>query len=227
MEVIDIRDRQVQYPNRFRATPVSGQEDVYDLTAVPGTVTQAGTALNKANLLSDATAALLGLSGDPSVNDALAFLGDAVLNPSWKRIGSATLDLDDRISAVTIPLTDYLDSFKWVYIYDPTHSYTSGGSGDGTSGAGCYYKMGASGIGGDIYTKSGNGTTDTRIATITPILPDSDNCRVFTVVANPTSGSFSSFGGGDEGYHYNSLYFYQRKSGDVFGTGEIEVWGMK
>jgi hypothetical protein len=36
--------------------------------------TEVGTALNKANLLSDATATALGLSGDPTVNDAFAKL---------------------------------------------------------------------------------------------------------------------------------------------------------
>ena len=36
--------------------------------------TEAGTALTKANLLSDATATALGLSGDPTVNDAFAKL---------------------------------------------------------------------------------------------------------------------------------------------------------
>ena len=36
--------------------------------------TEVGTALNKANLLSDATATALGLSGDPTVSDALAKL---------------------------------------------------------------------------------------------------------------------------------------------------------
>ena len=38
--------------------------------------TQVGTALNKANLLTDATAAALDLAGDdPTVNDALAMIG--------------------------------------------------------------------------------------------------------------------------------------------------------
>ena len=36
--------------------------------------TEVGTALNKANLLSDSTATALGLSGDPTVNDAFAKL---------------------------------------------------------------------------------------------------------------------------------------------------------
>lgn len=41
-----MRDRVVQYPNRYKLTPVSG--DVYDLTPEPGIVTEEGTDLNKA-----------------------------------------------------------------------------------------------------------------------------------------------------------------------------------
>lgn len=86
--MLSIKDRHVQYPSRFRLTPVSGQENVYDLTAVPGTVTQAGTALNKANLLSDATAARLGLSGDPTVNQALALIGDKLKAETGSYVGT-------------------------------------------------------------------------------------------------------------------------------------------
>lgn len=46
--MIDIVDRVVQYPNRYKLTPVSG--DVYDLTPEAGTVTAEGTPVNKATL---------------------------------------------------------------------------------------------------------------------------------------------------------------------------------
>ena len=71
-----MRDRIVQYPARFQLTPVAGQSGAYDLAAVPGAVTEAGTPINKANLLTDTTAAALGLNpaNNPSVNDALAAL---------------------------------------------------------------------------------------------------------------------------------------------------------
>lgn len=48
-------DRVVEHPNRYKLVPVDGTTDTYDLVAVPGTVTAAGTDLNKANLLSDDT----------------------------------------------------------------------------------------------------------------------------------------------------------------------------
>lgn len=44
---------------------------------VPAGVSQQGTPLSKANLLADTTAASLGLTGDPTINDALAALAGA------------------------------------------------------------------------------------------------------------------------------------------------------
>lgn len=66
-------DRNVQYPHRYQLVPVAGQDGVYDIIAKPGTITDVGTPINKATLLSDATAALYGLSGeDATVNNALS-----------------------------------------------------------------------------------------------------------------------------------------------------------
>lgn len=48
-------------------------------------VAQMGTALNKANLLTDATAAALGLTGDPTVNDALGYLADVTNWHVWEK----------------------------------------------------------------------------------------------------------------------------------------------
>lgn len=65
-------DRNVQFPNRYRLVPVPGTSGIYDLEPVPGEVSAEGTFLNKANLLSDETAAEIGLEQeDPTVNDAL------------------------------------------------------------------------------------------------------------------------------------------------------------
>ena len=65
-------DRVVQYPNRYRAIPVAGQENVFDFVPVLGTITTEGTPLNKATLLSDETATLYGMTGDnTTVNQAL------------------------------------------------------------------------------------------------------------------------------------------------------------
>ncbi len=67
-----MRDRVVQFPNRFRLTPVDGQPGVYDITLEPGEVTEWGTPYNKATQINDETAAALGLEGDSAtVNNAL------------------------------------------------------------------------------------------------------------------------------------------------------------
>lgn len=66
-----MQDRVPTYPGRVKLTPVSGQENTYDMVRADEP-TQEGTPLNKASLLSDETAAALELSqSDPTVNDAL------------------------------------------------------------------------------------------------------------------------------------------------------------
>ena len=66
-------DRSVQFPNRYRMTPVPGTSDIVDLIPAPGEIEHEGTPINKATLLTDDVALLLGLnpSQDPTVNDAL------------------------------------------------------------------------------------------------------------------------------------------------------------
>lgn len=66
-----MRDRAVQYPNRIKLVPVAGQENTYDVQAVPGTITDEGTPLNKANLLSDTVGARYGLDSDGTINEVL------------------------------------------------------------------------------------------------------------------------------------------------------------
>ena len=79
-----MKDRVPLYPGRVKLTPVSGQENTYDMVRADEP-TQEGTPLNKASLLSDETAAALKLpQSDPTVNDALYVLKQimptAVLN---------------------------------------------------------------------------------------------------------------------------------------------------
>ena len=42
-----MKDRIIQYPHRYKLTPVSGEADTYDLEEVTGTITEVGTPLNK------------------------------------------------------------------------------------------------------------------------------------------------------------------------------------
>ena len=65
-----MKDRVPLYPGRVTLTPVSGQANTYDLTRADQP-TQEGTPLNKASLLKDTTAALLGLPDTAVPDDAL------------------------------------------------------------------------------------------------------------------------------------------------------------
>lgn len=80
-----MKDRVVQYPHRYQLVPVAGESDTYDIIAKPGTITEAGTPINKATLLSDATAALYGLTGDDAVPDK-AFLNVTVVAQSANKL---------------------------------------------------------------------------------------------------------------------------------------------
>ena len=66
-----MKDRVPTYPNRVILNPVAGQENTYDIVRADEPQ-QEGTPLNKATLLDDVTAEKLGLSGDPTVSQALA-----------------------------------------------------------------------------------------------------------------------------------------------------------
>lgn len=59
---------------RYAQYDSSGTLQGYMYLLLADEPTEVGTALNKANLLSDATATALGLAGDPTVNDAFAKL---------------------------------------------------------------------------------------------------------------------------------------------------------
>ena len=68
-----MQDRIATYPNRWTLTPVTGQANTYDLTRADEPVT-VGTQLNKATLLTDATAAAiaaLGVTSPSTPNEAL------------------------------------------------------------------------------------------------------------------------------------------------------------
>ena len=82
-----MKDRISLYPGRVKLNPVAGEANTFDMVRADQP-TQEGTALNKANLLSDETAAALGLAGDPTVNDALKVAGLQcnAMNLKWEKI---------------------------------------------------------------------------------------------------------------------------------------------
>lgn len=69
-----MQDRIPLYPGRVKMTPVTGQANTFDMVRADDP-TQAGTPLNKATLLKDATAALFGLGASTVPDDVLAELG--------------------------------------------------------------------------------------------------------------------------------------------------------
>lgn len=91
-----MQDRISLYPGRVKLEPVAGQANLYDLTRADQP-TQEGTPLNKANLLSDATAAaikalLASQTEDPSTpNEALNILAQAVENVTTVAAGSCSI----------------------------------------------------------------------------------------------------------------------------------------
>lgn len=67
-----MEDRIVEHPHRYMMMPVEGEENVVDLIPMPGTITEEGTLLNKATLLSDETSEICGLTdAEATVNNAI------------------------------------------------------------------------------------------------------------------------------------------------------------
>ena len=92
-----MQDRVSLYPGRVKLEPVAGQANTYDLTRADQP-TQDGTPLNKANLLSDATAAaikaLLASQTENPVtpNEALNILTQAVEDVATVAAGKCSME---------------------------------------------------------------------------------------------------------------------------------------
>ena len=98
-----MKDRNVQYPGRKKLTIISqsSSEIVADVERYEGTVTEAGTPLNKANILPDTTAEKLGLDpeADPTPADA------------FEIIGTVPLDIQELYKPLIAPLSVSLTGF--------------------------------------------------------------------------------------------------------------------
>lgn len=85
-----MKDRDVQFPNRYRLVRVSGTDGEYDLIPSPGTVTEEGDYINKANLLPDEVVRSLGLKQEnPQVKDALLRIKSLMQLDSYKMFNQA------------------------------------------------------------------------------------------------------------------------------------------
>lgn len=90
-----MKDRIPQYPGRVTLTPVSGQNNTYDMVRADEPLEE-GTPLNKGTLLSDETAAALKLTQNNStVDNALARLSGGVVSVGDIKT-TASADLDDN-----------------------------------------------------------------------------------------------------------------------------------
>lgn len=68
-----MKDRTVEYPGRMQMTDVlTGDVYLFDVERAEGNVSEAGTPYNTENVLSDETAAALGLTSAATPDDAFA-----------------------------------------------------------------------------------------------------------------------------------------------------------
>lgn len=66
-----MKDRSVEFPGRMKMTDtITGDEYIFDVERAEGNVSETGTPYNVANVLTDATAAALGLTSAATPNDA-------------------------------------------------------------------------------------------------------------------------------------------------------------
>ena len=91
-----MQDRVPLYPGRVTLTPVSGQNNTYDMVRADQP-TQEGTPLNKSSLLKDATSELYGLGADAVPDDVLKMIHGnlAGIEPVGTIKTTVRTDLDD------------------------------------------------------------------------------------------------------------------------------------
>ena len=112
-----MQDRVPLFPGRVKMTPVAGQANTYDMVRADDP-TQAGTPLNKATLLKDATAALYGLGTGAVPDDVLAVLGK-YKQYWWRRRDLGHYVLQE--TSISAPRTIYMS-------YSSVVTYTYGSS---------------------------------------------------------------------------------------------------
>ena len=114
-----MQDRVSQYPGRVKLTPVSGQENVYDMEWADG-ATVAGTALNKASLLTDATAALFGLGADAVPDDVLE-KARSLITAAQNTANSANSSANNRLKIITGSYTGSGSDSKTISVSGTPH----------------------------------------------------------------------------------------------------------
>lgn len=111
-----MNDRIPLYPGRVKMTPVAGQANTFDMVRADDP-TQAGTPLNKATLLKDATAALYGLGTGAVPDDVLAWIG--AYNTYWWRRrtpgGARYVEVQSDIPNAIALFSPYVETSQVIY----------------------------------------------------------------------------------------------------------------
>ena len=111
-----MQDRIPLYPGRVKMTPVAGQANTYDMVRADDP-TQAGTPLNKATFLKDATAALYGLGTGAVPDDVLAELGK-YKQYWWRRrlpAGERYVEVQSDIPNAIALFSPYVETSQVIY----------------------------------------------------------------------------------------------------------------
>ena len=122
-----MQDRIPLYPGRVKMTPVAGQANTFDMVRADDP-TQAGTPLNKATLLKDATAALYGLGTVAVPDDVLAWIG--AYNTYWWRRrtpgGTRYVEVQSDITDAIALFSPYVETSQVIYSKQLTIDQTNG-----------------------------------------------------------------------------------------------------
>lgn len=111
-----MKDRIPTKPGRVQLVPVTGQTNLYDMT-MADEPTEVGTALNKANLLSDAAVAAVWPSSapaDPVPSDAFTQLAGLAPKQLCDYTNTASISSS---SGATITLADNIENYKELDIW--------------------------------------------------------------------------------------------------------------
>lgn len=119
-----MQDRVPLYPGRVKMTPVAGQANTYDMVRADDP-TQAGTPLNKASLLKDATAALFGLTAAAVPDDVLAWIGKYA-QYWWQRRSNAVTTHPNYSYYMVSSATDYDSAGATTVYYASAYTVANG-----------------------------------------------------------------------------------------------------
>lgn len=191
-----MQDRIPLYPGRVKMTPVAGQANTYDMVRADDP-TQAGTPLNKATFLKDATAALYGLGTGAVPDDVLAWIG--AYNTYWwrKRVPAGEQWVEQKADITSnVDGGDIEKGSKFQY---STRIYLSQENGNITLENPQTY----------IFTTSNTYQNITEITTLAPCYTLGGDGKVYYLpegvsyngISNSSSFSFSNTGGDDDYYY--------------------------